>query len=410
MAFVKRFAFRKKLQTLLLCLLIIISVVDCLNPLDRLVDSFKRRVSGLGKIFRGLLNKGSTANATSTTRTAARIVMADASSGVPVVVPVIDADRLFSDDLSDRKSLSAEIALACEEIGFFVLVNHRIQSEVLDKAWKATREFFDLPEEEKLKLVKPQAEYPFGYSTFGGEVLSAGKAAEKGKGVAGNTAPPDLKELFSLGPADPLSGFPGRLFPETPDEFADSWTVYYDEMNKLASRIMSSFALALNLEENFFEQFINHHASALRALNYPHIDGYVPAPGQLRASAHTDYGTITILRSDAPGLQVSKDKDPPNSIEVPFVKDCLIVNLGDLMKRWTNDRWLSTLHRVVNPTANDTCWAESGGSTRRQSMAFFHNPNRDALISVLGTEKAKYEPIVAGDFLMSKHLAAVGNA
>jgi isopenicillin N synthase-like dioxygenase len=100
----------------------------------------------------------------------------------------------------------------------------------------------------------------------------------------------------------------------------------------------------------------------------PHVDEE-PVPGQLRASAHTDYGTITILKSDAPGLQVSKDKDPPTWIDVPYVEGAFIVNLGDLMKRWTNDRWLSTLHQVVNPDLEDACW--NGGSTRRQSVAFF---------------------------------------
>jgi len=371
------------------------------NPLEKFGDLVKKLKSKVDGIFKK--KQGSRSGVPEP-----GVVTATALSGGSVVVPVIDVGRLFSGTVDDRMAISAQIARACEDIGFFVIVNHGISDEVIANAWRTTRDFFDLPEEEKLKLVKPQAEYPFGYSKFGGEVLSAGKAAEvKGGDETKSSAPPDLKELFSLGPDHPQSGFPGRLFPESPVDFSDAWTSYYSEMNKLASRILGCFALALNLDENFFEQFVDHHASALRALNYPHIEGYVPSPGQLRASAHTDYGTITILRSDAPGLQVSKDKDPPNWIDVPFVKDGLIVNLGDLMKRWTNDRWLSTLHRVVNPVASDTCWAENG-STRRQSMAFFHNPNRDALITVLNAESPKYEPIFAGEFLMQKHLAAVG--
>jgi len=384
-------------------ILLVVLTITCVNaetssnPLQRVLDGLKRNLKRVG----GLLKHGGKRAST------AEPVVTTTVGGGAVVVPVIDLGPLYSGGSAEKKAISNLIARACEDIGFFVIVNHGITDEVINAAWKSTREFFDLPEEEKLKLVKPQAEYPFGYSRFGGEVLSAGKAAEKGDDKP--KAPPDLKELFSLGPEDPLSGFPGRLFPESPTEFSQAWTTYYDSMEKLASRILSCFALALNLEESFFEQFIDHHASALRALNYPHIEGYEPVPGQLRASAHTDYGTITILRSDAPGLQVSKDKDPPNWIDVPFVKDGLIVNLGDLMKRWTNDKWLSTLHRVVNPVANDTCWADAGGSTRRQSMAFFHNPNRDALITVLSADGSpKYEPVRAGDFLMQKHLAAVG--
>jgi len=377
-------------------LLIAVSATAGENPLRRLIDTIGRKWKKVIGLFKSDDKHASTIASVVTTSV----------DGGTVEVPVIDVGPLFTGDASDKKRISAEIARACVEIGFFVIVNHGIKDSVIENAWRTTREFFDLSEDEKLLLVKPQAEYPFGYSRFGGEVLSAGKAAEKAN-TTDSKAPPDLKELFSLGPDHPLSGFPGRLFPDNPADFADSWTTYYDEMNKLASRILSCFALALNLHEDFFEQFIDHHASALRALNYPHIEGYVPVPGQLRASAHTDYGTITILRSDAPGLQVSKDKDPPNWIDVPFVKDGLIINLGDLMKRWTNDQWLSTLHRVINPTPSDTCWAEMG-STRRQSLAFFHNPNRDALITVLNAANPKYEPVRAGDFLMQKHLAAVG--
>lgn len=332
-------------------------------------------------------------------------------------VSVIDVKNLWREgaSLAERKAVADEIGRACRDIGFFIITNHGIREQVLEDAWRATKDFFDMPEADKLKFVMPQHEYPFGYSKFGGEVLSAGKAVESvavaNDGTASpslsssSASAPDLKELFSLGPADSQAGFPERIFPEVPVQFANAWTVYYDDMAILASKLLGAFALALDLEETFFNKFIDHHASALRALNYPHLEGYVPVSGQLRASAHTDYGTITILRSDAPGLQVSKDKDPPNWQDVPFVKDGLIVNLGDLMKRWTNDKWLSTLHRVVNPSVNDTDWGDTG-TTRRQSMAFFHNPNRDALISHLGSDHSKYEPIVAGDFLMAKHLAA----
>jgi isopenicillin N synthase-like dioxygenase len=135
-------------------------------------------------------------------------------------------------------------------------------------------------------------------------------------------------------------------------------------------------------------------------------------------------GTITILRTDYPGLQVSKDKDPPQWVDVPFVPGAFIVNLGDLMHRWTGDKWLSTLHRVVNPseavcaTVSDDYNGpgkpvrSAAEPTRRQSMAFFHNINRDAVVETLpsSTPVKQYDPIVAGDFLMMKHLASIGQA
>jgi isopenicillin N synthase-like dioxygenase len=274
----------------------------------------------------------------------------------------------------------------------------------------------------KNEYVYPQEQYPFGYNGLGSEVLSSGKAAEtNGSQADSNTQPPDIKEMFSIGPQDPRSGLPPRRFPKYPENFESAWTAYYDHLNALAQEILKAFAIALNLSEDFFAQFIDHHASALRAINYPAISAKDRVlPGQLRASAHTDYGTITILRADGPGLQVSKDLDPPVWHDVPFVENAFIINLGDLMKRWTNDRWLSTLHRVIVPEADISKDDSNGGNAllcrRRQSMAFFHNINRDAVVEAIlssnnsedGTpQKAKYEPIVAGDFLLQKHLASI---
>jgi isopenicillin N synthase-like dioxygenase len=328
-------------------------------------------------------------------------------------VPIIDIGPLFGSDAEQKLSVTQAIAKACEEIGFFVIINHGVSDSVIENMWKQTHDFFDLDVEEKSQLIKPQHEYPFGYTRMKGEVLSAGKQIEKGNST--ETAPPDLKEMFSLGPGNPDAGMPARLFPEQPTQFEEAWTTYYDTLAELARTILRSFAVALELEsETFFDQFLDHHASALRALNYPHLVDEKPVPGQLRASAHTDYGTITILRTDAPGLEVSKDTDPPTWVAVPYVENGFIVNLGDLMKRWTNDKWLSTLHRVVNPpeqacSDGDKEKNDSEESTRRQSVAFFHNVNRDAVIENLAKEEAKYESIIAGDFLMMKHLATVGH-
>jgi isopenicillin N synthase-like dioxygenase len=157
------------------------------------------------------------------------------------------------------------------------------------------------------------------------------------------------------------------------------------------------------------------------------MENHPLVPGQLRASAHTDYGTITILKTDAAGLQVSKDTDSPDWVDVPYVPSGYIINLGDLMARWTNDKWVSTLHRVVNPAevAADDCLAGSAGNgtcaaaqspdsfkkTRRQSIAFFYNVNPDAVIESLPSRyvedgPGKYPAVVAGDFLLMKHLAA----
>lgn len=335
------------------------------------------------------------------------------------IIPIIDITNLVKPDatLEEKTEIALQIGKACAEVGFIVLVGHQVPQQIIDNIWRSTKEFFDTTIEEKMQLVKPQEEYPFGYNPLGSEVLSQGKDVEKGQKT---TRPPDIKEMFSLGPANPLAGFPKRIFPTNPADFEEAWTVYYETLTRLAKHILEAFAIALQLEHNFFEKYVTHHASALRAINYPAIPkGSEVLPGQLRASAHTDYGMITILRTDGPGLQVAKDLDPPVWHDVPFVENAFVINLGDLMKRWTNDRWCSTLHRVVISSSdlsqNGFRPEDSEGGEfqcrRRQSLAFFHNLNRDAevrAILVEEGEKAKYEPIVAGEFLLQKHLASMG--
>jgi isopenicillin N synthase-like dioxygenase len=233
---------------------------------------------------------------------------------------------------------------------------------------------------------------------MGGEVLSAGKDAE----TSGESKPrlSDLKESFSLGPSNPASGMAPRIFPTQPLHFEQAYTAYYTAMEGLASKILQAFAIDLDLDENFFESFTDRHASAIRALNYPVMSQEYCEKGNVRASAHTDYGTVTILKAGGPGLQAAKDSNPPRWVDVPYLEDAYAINLGDLMRRWTNNQWQSTLHRVVNPPVCDA-WQ------RRQSIAFFQNVNRDALVSALpGTGEPLFEPIIAGDFLMKKHLAA----
>ena len=133
-----------------------------------------------------------------------------------------------------------------------------MKEDIISDMWKSTSDFFDLPLEEKMTYTRPQNIYPFGYSPLGAEALSKGKMAE----VNGNEnatkriAPPDLKELFSLGPDDPVTLFPPRIFPNNPTTFESSWTLYYDSLNKLAKQILEAFAIVLDLDTNYFERFV----------------------------------------------------------------------------------------------------------------------------------------------------------
>jgi len=329
------------------------------------------------------------------------------------VVPIIDISGLYGDKASMER-VSKQIGEACEKIGFMVIVNHGVPQKVIDEAWNETLAFFDRPMSEKMLMKTADEEkYPYGYSALGGEVLSAGKALEKKDSAAsesGSESKPagDLKEMWAIGPDN--GAMPERQWPKDPPAFAGAYAAYYAAINDLAGVLLKAFAVALDLPENWFDDKRDKHISALRANNYPDQSGMKVQDGSIRCSAHTDYGTITILKSGGPGLQVSKDKDSPVWHDVPFVKDAFIINLGDLMRRWTNDKWSSTLHRVVNPSANDrAAWG------RRLSLAFFHNLNKDAQVEAIPScvseaRPAIYDPIIAGDFLMLKHLASMGKA
>lgn len=287
---------------------------------------------------------------------------------------------------------------ACSEVGFFIVTGHGIEKSIIDSAWKSARDFFDLPVEDK-STVPMTSDYAYGYSGFGDEVLVKGLDKNKEddgrveKATVQDLSAPDLKESFQIciGPKEnPSKEMKTPLWPEKPVEMKENFTNYYRELEKLSSTLLKGMATGLKLPFDWFEKKIDQHLSVLRALNYPHMD-QPPKPGQMRAGAHTDYGSLTILLADdAPGgLQLFLNEE---WIPVKAPSNSFIINLGDLMQRWTNDKWVSTLHRVVPPPP------DSNGSTRRQSMAFFHNINPDTLVECIDTCKdennpPKYPPI-----------------
>ena len=205
---------------------------------------------------------------------------------------------------------------------------------------------------------------------------------------------------------------PELLTPLWPDghdaeSFKTAWTNYYEALAALSLTLYRVCALALGLEEEWFTPKTSRHRNSLRAINYPE-QKTPPLPGQTRASVHTDYGSLTILRlggTYSGGLQVMGSGGEWVDVDTAG-RDAFVINLGDLMARWTNDRWLSTPHRVINPPDADAAKA------RRQSIAYFCNVNMDTSVTCIPTcEKERggemYEPIVAGDHLMKKHASVV---
>jgi len=287
-------------------------------------------------------------------------------------VPVIDLTA------NDARVVQ-QVGAACERIGFFTITNHGVPAEVIDGAWRAARAFFDRPEAEKMALALGDREGLMAnlpqYYPFQEEALAAG---------LGVKTPGDLKESIGFGPNDG-----GRPWPAEPAELRPAMERYFTAMLALGDRLRRVLLEALGRPGDMLDDLFppNGGASYLRAINYPEQDDVLPL--QMRAGAHTDYGCLTILRSEdsTGGLQVN-DRDG-QWIDLQGLDDSFVINIADAMSVWSNDRFVSTLHRVVTPP--DALVAGS----RRQSIAFFYNPAADALIEPIVAQgaQARYDPI-----------------
>ena len=318
-------------------------------------------------------------------------------------VPVIDIAPFRDGDAAGKAAVARQVGQACRDIGFLIISGHGIDPALIERTDAVSRKFFDLPLEDKMAVVRPAMDVTRGYIPIETEAV----AASRGEKTAG-----DLNESFMIGPVDvdpsdpyytrPEAGkhFHPNLWPAAPDGLRETYAAYYRAMGDLAARLMRIFALALELPEAFFDDKIDRHISRLRIRNYPE-QATPPKPGQLRAGAHSDYGSLTILKAEANpgGLQVFNKEG--EWVDVPIMEGTYIVNLGELMALWTNDAWVSTLHRVVNPPA------EHALGSRRQSIIFFHNPNYDADITCIPScagadNPPKYPPTTSGDHLRNQ--------
>ncbi|MEY1556203.1 isopenicillin N synthase family dioxygenase [Yoonia sp. R2331] len=300
--------------------------------------------------------------------------------------PSYDLSRFAADPSSAR-----EVDAICRDTGFLVLTGHGVAPQVIDDVWTAAAAFFAQDPATKAQVRAPYPGYPYGWLGPDSEALAKSK---------GMDTPPDLKESFNGGPlwvpldapADALKFcYQPTLWPDLPG-FQDAWTAYYAAMETLAARIMQVFAVALGRDADFFAPFIGNPISALRALHYP-ATGAAAQKDQQRAGAHTDYGSLTILlpQPDRRGLQVQIAGD---WVDVPTPPGAFVINIGDLMALWTNDRWVSTLHRVV----------AIPDQPARQSLAFFHQPDWDAEIAPLDST-IRERMVRSGPYLMNKFKA-----
>ena len=314
-------------------------------------------------------------------------------------IPVIDIEPARIGSLADRRRVATAIDAACREIGFFAITGHGVAERLVDDLHQRAHAFFAQPLADKLASRHPVAGTNRGYHPVGLEALSAANDA---------AAPPDLKEFFHIGPLDVTTDsyytselgrrhFMPNIWPVAPAGFESAASAYYRAMSALIIELMRLAALALDVDETFFDDKVDRSIGTMR-LNYYPAQAVPPHHRQLRASAHTDYGGFTILSGeDVPGGLQVRTRDG-RWIDVPTSPTTFVVNIGDLLMRWTNDRWLSNLHRVMNPPRDDA------PSRARLSIAFFNHPNYDALIECLPSQgAARHPPVLSGEYRDTKY-------
>ncbi|EXS71220.1 2OG-Fe(II) oxygenase [Sphingobium sp. Ant17] len=313
-------------------------------------------------------------------------------------VPVIDISR-FDSGAGARAAIARQVDNACRQYGFLVIRGHGIDARLIDRIDTTSRAFFDLPRVKKERYHLTDSESWRGYFAVQSSSLAKTLGIEE--------ALPDLREYFTITNPDVDRTDPYYQTPEASVIFApnlyptdiaglqDAWEDYYRAMADLAEKLMRIFAVALDLDERWFADKIDRHMTNLVVSNYPDPCGD-ESPDQMRAGPHTDYGTLTILRAeDKPGGLEILTKEGDWS-RVPILPDTFVINIGDLMARWTNDQWVSTLHRVTAPPPGQRV------GSRRLSLTFFHQPNWDAVVdcipSCLGEDR-RYPSITSGEHL-----------
>ncbi|WP_430459710.1 isopenicillin N synthase family dioxygenase [Thalassolituus sp. LLYu03] len=311
-------------------------------------------------------------------------------------IPVIDISALSSPDRADWAGVIQQIDHACREIGFLAITGHGISKQQLDAMFDLSKRFFEQPMDAKRAMEIANSSNHRGWGSHGAEQLDPSK-------------PTDWKETFDMAldvhPEHPVVAACPELY--GPNQYGDmpgfqqQMNQHYGLLLSVAKKMLAAMALALNLEETFFTRwFDSEHVTVLRLIHYPPRPADQPvAEDAMAAGAHTDYGCITLLAQDAVGGLEVQGNDG-NWISAPPIDGALVVNIGDLMQRWTNDAYRSTAHRVRNLAPGK----------HRYSMPFFVEPQFDTPVSCIDTclaegEQAKYPPITSGEWILSRFAA-----
>ena len=301
-------------------------------------------------------------------------------------LPVLDLGPLLRGEPLD--ALAKQLRHACETIGFFYVANHGVPQKVVDDVFAATKRFFDLPEQKRLEI-KLDDRFRRGFMPYG---------INQHPGFA-----PDLKESYEFALDLPLTdptvvaGLPlhgPNRWPADMPWLREAAEAYFSETMALGTRLLRVFALSLGLDEKFFLQYMKKPMVQTRLFHYP-PQPPVPRDAEFGVAPHSDYGMITLLTQDPIGGLELRKRDG-EWVAAPWVEGTFVVNLGDMFKVWTNETYVSNLHRVINRTGKE-----------RYSIPTFFNLDYDAPVACLPTcqsaeHPAKYAPIKSGDYLVSR--------
>ena len=302
-----------------------------------------------------------------------------------MAIPSVDLADFLSRDLKRKAAFTRELGVAYEEVGFVAVKNHGIPSELIADLYNEVQQFFSLPLIQKKKYEDPILAGQRGYTSFGKEHAKGSDA-------------PDLKEFYQFGQV-PLDNYKEEEYPQNisvkeVEGFNETFKKAYRAFEKSGTALLKATALYLGLDEFYFDDRVHNGNSILRAIHYPPI---TTAPkSAIRAEQHEDINLITLLvGASADGLQILTKQN--EWMPVTSLPEQIVVNVGDMLQRLTNNRLRSTTHRVVNPPPE--LW-----HTSRFSIPFFLHPKSSTslrcLDSCVDKEHPKaYEDATAGEYL-----------
>ncbi|SMY21285.1 unnamed protein product [Zymoseptoria tritici ST99CH_1A5] len=317
-------------------------------------------------------------------------------------IPLIDFSHFTSGEPSLKQQTARSILQGFQRAGFIYLRNHGIPRSSIASTFASSAKFFTRSEEEKLSLGWTTPAANRGYSQPGREKTTDSTDPEEIARIR-NLEGVDLKESFEIG-REGVEGCPNQ-WPkedEAGKEFKETTMDFFEAGRKLHLQVLKAVACGLGIEEDWFERSCGKGDNTLRLLHYPPVRSEVFKGNKntVRAGAHTDYGSMTLLFQDmAGGLEVLS----PNGNYVPAtpIEDTIVVNAGDLLARWSNDVIKSTKHRVVQPPTDLEVYPA------RYSIAYFCNPNSDAFIETIPStfdesRPKKYEGVNSGEYLVQR--------